>query len=123
MRTLRRRGDPDSSGREGIGTGYSFATLSIGRKLAYGYATAAIVLLVILALRAPTAEAWFWRALLVVMFLVVSLRSALVWSYRREPSDLNWWLRPAPIVEHEFTVTWLVYAVVFAAFSALFLFL
>ena len=96
---------------------------SIGRKIAYGYAAAGFLVLAILALRAPTAEAWFWRALLDLLFLVVSLRSALVWSYRRNPSRLNWWLQPAPIVEREFTVTWLVYAVVFGAFSVLVLFL
>ena len=106
-----------------MSTGDSFATWSIGRKLAYGYAAAGFILLVVLAVRAPTAEAWLWRALLVLMFLVVSLRSALVWSYRRNPSHLNWWLQPAPIVEHEFAITWLVYAVVFGAFSALVLLL
>ena len=99
----------------------SIATWSIGRKLAYGYAAAGLVVLVILAVRAPTAEAWFWRALLVVLFLTVSLRSALVWSYRRNPSQLNWLLRPS-IGEYEFTVTWLVYAVVFGASSLLVLF-
>jgi hypothetical protein len=100
-------------------TGLAFATWSIGRKLAYGYAAAGFALLAGLAVRAPTAEAWFWRAILLLMFLVVSLRSALVWSYRRNPSHLNWWLRPTPIVEHEFTVTWLVYAVVFGTSSVL----
>lgn len=98
-----------------------FVTWSIGRKLGYGYAAAGIVLLAVLAVRAPTAEAWFWRALLVLMFLLVSLRSALVWSYRRNPSDLNWWLRPSH-GENEFTVTWLVYAVFFGAASTLPLF-
>ena len=56
------------------------------------------------------------------MFLLVSLRSALVWSYRRHPSRLNWWLRPTPIAEREFQVTWLIYAVVFGASSLLMLF-
>jgi hypothetical protein len=97
--------------------GHAFATWSIGRKLAYGYAAAGLVLLAILAVRAPTTEAWFSRALLLLLFLVVSLRSALVWAYRRNPSHLNWWLRPTPT--EEFTVMWLVYAVVFGAFSAL----
>ena len=101
-----------------MSTGHSVATWSIGRKLAYGYAAAGVVLLAVLAVRAPTAEAWFWRALLVLMFLVVSLRSALVWSYRRNPSQLNWWLQPSPS-ENEFTVTWLVYAVFFGASSVL----
>ena len=91
--------------------------------LAYGYAAAGFVLLVVLAVRAPTAEAWLSGALLVLMFLAVSLRSALVWSYRRNPSHLNWWLQPAPVVEREFTIMWLVYAVVFGAFSALVLLL
>ena len=103
--------------------GDAFATWSIGRKLAYGYAAAGVVLLVVVALRAPTAEAWFGRALLILLFLGVSLRSALVWSYRRHPSRLNWWLQPAHIVEHEFTITWLIYAVVFGAASALVLLL
>ena len=95
---------------------------SIGRKLAYSYGAAGFVLLAILALRSPTAEAWFWRALLVLMFLVVSLRSALLWSYRRNPSQLNWWLRPT-MTEREFSATWLVYAVVFGASSVLMLLL
>ena len=118
-RWARSRGPMERAGRKDMSAGDSFATWSIGRKLAYGYAAAGFVLLVVLAVRAPTAEAWLWRALLVLMFLAVSLRSALVWSYRRNPSHLNWWLQPAPIVEHEFTVTWLVYAVVFGASSAL----
>lgn len=101
-----------------MSTRQAFATWSIGRKLAYGYAAAGVVLLAVLAVRTPTAEAWFWRALLVLTFLIVSLRSALVWSYRRNPSHLNWWLRPA-LGEHEFNVTWLVYAVLFGASSTL----
>ena len=99
-----------------------FAKLSIDRKLAYAYAAAALILLGVLALRAPTAAAWFWRAVLLFLFLGVSLRSALIWSYRRNPSGLNFWLRPS-IVEHEFTVMWLVYAVVFAACSFLLFFI
>lgn len=98
-----------------------FAKLSIGRKVAYAYAAAALILLGVLALRAPTAAAWFWRAVLLFLFLGVSLRSALIWSYRRNPSGLNFWLRPS-IGEHEFTVMWLVYAVVFGGFSFLILF-
>lgn len=96
---------------------------SIERKLGCAYAAAAVLLLAILAVVAPTAEAWFWRAILVGLFLAVSLRSALVWAYRRNPSQLNWWLRPTPVVENEFTITWLVYAVAFAAFSLLPLFI
>jgi hypothetical protein len=97
----------------------AFATWSIGRRLAYGYAAAGFVLLAVLAVRAPTAEAWFRRTPLLLLFLVVSLRSALVWSYRRNLSALNWWLQPTAIVENEFTVTWLVYAVAFGAASVL----
>lgn len=115
-------GDPVTAGRKDRSTGLAFAALSIGRRLAYGYAAAGIVLLAVLAVRAPTAEAWFWRALLVLMSLVVSLRSALVWSYRRNPSHLNWWVQPG-LGENEFKVTWLVYAVFFAASSVLVLFL
>lgn len=96
---------------------------SIGRKLACSYAAFGLVLLGLLGVRTPTAEAWFWRALLVLMFLGVSLRSALVWSYRRNPSHLNWWLQPAPIVEQEFTVTWFLYALFFGAASVLVLFI
>ena len=106
-----------------MSNGLAFETWSIGRKLAYAYAAACIVLLAVLALRAPTAEAWFWRTVLLLMFLVISLRSALVWAYRRKPSKLNWWLRPTPIVENEFTVTWLIYAVFFGASSVLLLFI
>jgi hypothetical protein len=115
--TRRTRGDKVRS------TGGAIATSSIGRTLAYGYAAAGFVMLAVLAVRAPTTAAWFGRAILLLMFLAVSLRSALVWSYRRNPSQLNWWLQPAMIVEKEFTVTWLVYAVVFAAFALLVLFL
>jgi hypothetical protein len=95
--------------------GLAFATWSIGRKLAYGYAAAGVVLLALLAVGASSAEAFFWRGLLLLMMLVISLRSALIWSYRRKPSLLNWWLRPSPIAERNFTVTWLIYAVVFGA--------
>ena len=96
-----------------------FESWSLGRKLAYGYAAAGILLLGVLAWRAPTAEAWFWRAVLLLMFLGVSLRSALVWVYRHEPLKLNWWLRPDAVVEREFTVTWLIYAAVFGAATVL----
>lgn len=106
-----------------MSSGFSFATWSIGRKIACVYAAVGLVLLAVMAVRAPTAEAWFWRAVLLLMFLVVSLRSALVWSYRRNPSKLNWLLQPAMITENEFTVTWLIYAVVFGASSVLVLFL
>lgn len=85
---------------------------SIPRRLAYGYSAAYIVLLAILGVQAPTAEAWFWRALAILMFLVMSLRSALIWAYRRKPSKLNWWLRPAP-QERESPRGWLVYSVLF----------
>lgn len=99
-----------------------FAKLSIGRKLAFAYAAAGLVLLGVLALRAPTIEAWFWRAVMLLLFLLVSLRSALVWSYRRKPARLNWLLRPS-LTEREFTVMWLVYAVVFGGFSFLVFFI
>lgn len=99
-----------------------FATWSIGRKLAYGYAAWGIALLIALALRAATLEAWFWRAVLLSIWLIVSLRSALVYAHRNKPSKLSWWLRPGP-VERNFAVTWLVYAVVFGALSLLILFI
>ena len=98
------------------------AKLSTDRKIPYSYVAAGLVFLGGLALRAPTAAAWFWRAVLLFLFLGVSLRSALIWSYRRNPSGLNFWLRPS-IGEHEFTVMWLVYAVVFAACSFLLFFI
>jgi hypothetical protein len=98
-----------------------FAKLSIGRKLAYAYAAAGLVMLGVLALRAPTAEFWFWRAVMLLLFLGVSLRSALIWSYRRNPSRLNWLLQPS-FTEREFTVMWLVYAVAFGGFSFLLFF-
>ena len=98
------------------------AKLSTARKISYSYVAAGLVFLGVLALRAPTAAAWFWRAVLLFLFLGVSLRSALIWSYRRNPSGLNFWLRPS-IGEHEFTVMWLVYAVVFGACSFLLFFI
>lgn len=90
------------------------------RTLAYGYACAGVVLLAAAALRVPTVEAWSWRALAVVMALAVSLRSAIVYVYRKHPSKLNWWLRPTVPAEREFDLTWLVYAVVLGASSLLF---
>lgn len=92
---------------------------SIGRRLAYGYAAAGLVLLTVLALRVDAFAGWMWGSLLILVFLVVSLRSALVFAYRKVPSKLSWWIRPTPVVEREFTVTWLVYAVFFGAASVL----
>ena len=68
-------------------------------------------------------EEWFWRALLVVMALAVSLRSAIVWTYRKHPSKLNWWIRPTALAEREFDTTWLIYAVVLGMGSVLFVFM
>ena len=99
---------------------HAVATWSIGRKLAYGYAAWGIALLVVLALRAATLEAWFWRAVMLSIWLVVSLRSALVYAHRKKPSKLSWWLRPGP-AELNYAATWLVYAVVFGALSLLIL--
>lgn len=99
-----------------------FAELSIGRKLAYAYGAAGLVMLAVLALRAPTLEAWLSRAVLLFLFLGVSLRSALIWSYRRNPSRLNWLLQPS-FTEREFTVMWLVYAVFFGTCSFLLFFI
>lgn len=92
-----------------------FGAWSVGRRVAYGYAAAGIILLAALAVHSASADVWLWRAVLLVLFLVVSLRSALIWSYRRTPSRLSWWLRPSPGAEREFTVMWLVYAVAFGA--------
>jgi hypothetical protein len=91
---------------------------SVGTRLAYGYAAAGVVLLAILARRADTLAGWMWASLLVLVFLAVSLRSALVFTYRKTPSKLNGWIRPMPH-EKEFTATWLVYAVFFGAMSVL----
>lgn len=121
-RARRAAGDGASTGRKDRSTGLASGTWSIGRKLAYGYAAAGIVLLAVLAVRAPTAKIWFWSALLVLMGLVLSLRSALVWCYRRNPSHLNWWLQPG-LSETDFNVTYLFYAVVGAASSVLVLFM
>jgi hypothetical protein len=96
---------------------------SIGRKLAYGYATASVVLLGVLAWRSPSVEAWLWRSLMLLVPLVVSLRSALIYAYRKKPSALSWWLRPTAIVENEFAGTWLAYAVIFGAASLVVVFL
>ncbi len=105
-----------------MSAGSNFATWSIGRKLASAYAAAGVLLLVMVALRGPTLEAWFWRAVMIAGMLAVSLRSALIWSYRRKPSQLSWWLRPSLPTEREFAVTWLIYAVFFGASSLLMLF-
>lgn len=85
----------------------------------YAYAAASLVLLAVLALRADAFAGWLWGSLLILIPLVVSLRSALVFAYRKVPAKLNWWLRPTPGVENEFTVSWLVYAVIFGALSVL----
>ena len=92
---------------------------SIGRRLACGYAAAGVVLLTVLALRVDAFAGWMWGSLVILTSLVLSLRSALVFSYRKVPSKLSWWIRPTPVVEREFTVTWLVYAVFFGAASVL----
>ncbi len=97
----------------------AYGPRDVGRRTAYGYAAAAVVLLAVLALRADAFEGWMWGSLMILMFLVVSLRSALVWVFRKRPSRLSWWFRPTPGVENEFTVAWLVYAVLFAALSVL----
>ena len=94
---------------------------SIGRRLAYGYVAASILLLAIVGLQAPSAEAWFWRAVAILLFLVMSLRSALIWAHRRKPSKLSWWLRPTH-TERESPRGWLVYAVLFGV-SPLFILL
>ena len=105
-----------------MSAGLTFTTWSIGRKLASAYGAAGVVLLAMVALRGLTLEAWFWRAVMAAVLLVVSLRSALVWSYRRKPSQLSWWLRPTAPAEREFMVSWLIYAVFFGASSLLVLF-
>lgn len=96
---------------------------SVGRKLACGYLAAGTALLAVAAVRAPALEAWFWRSLMLLLSLVVSFRSALVYAYQHTPSALNWWLRPTPIGEREFTTTWLVYAILFGAASLVVVFL
>ena len=92
------------------------APWSIGRKLTYGYLATTIVLLAVLALRSNDVEEWFWRSVMLLIPLVVSVRSALIYVYRKKPSKLDWWLRPGPF-ERNFDVTWLIYAVVFGALS------
>lgn len=91
---------------------------SVGRSLTYAYAAAGLVLLGVLALRVDAFAGWMWGSLLILMFLVVSLRSALVFAYRKVPGKLNWWIRPTA-GEREITAMWLVYAVVFGAASVL----
>jgi hypothetical protein len=97
-------------------------TQARGRQVVYGYVVAAALLLTALALRAPSVEAWFWRSLGACLPLVVSFRSALIYTYRRHPSALSWWLRPAPH-ERSFATMWLVYAVVLGAASLFLLFI
>lgn len=91
---------------------------SVGRRLAYGYAAAGVVLPAVLALRADTFTGWMWASLLILVFLAISLRSALVFTYRKTPSKLDPWIRPMRH-EKEFTATWLVYALIFGAMSVL----
>ena len=93
----------------------SFETWSTAQKLAYGYLAAGIAGLIVMALREPALEPWLWRSVALLLPFVVSLRSAVVYAYRKKPSRLNWWLRPSPVAEQEFTIMWLVYAVVFGA--------
>ncbi len=95
----------------------SFETWSIGRKLACGYLAAGIVGLAVLAHREPVLEPWLWRSVALLLPFVVSLRSAIIYAYRKRPLRLSWWLRPSPAAEREFTIMWLVYALVFGAAS------
>ncbi|MCC7033045.1 MAG: hypothetical protein IT179_09460 [Acidobacteria bacterium] len=97
-------------------------TQALGRRIAQGYVVAAVFLLIVLALRGPTVEAWFWRSVASFLPFTVSFRSALVYTYRRHPSALRWWLRPTA-GEKEFTFMWLIYAVVFGAGSLAFIFI
>lgn len=92
---------------------------SIERRLAYAFVAASLVLLAVLAFRADAFAGWMWGSLLILAPLVVSLRSTLVFAYRKVPAQLNGWIRPTPGVENEFTASWLVYAVVFGALSVL----
>lgn len=92
-----------------------YETWSPAQKLAYGYLAAGIAGLIIMALRDPVLEHWLWRSVALLLPFVVSLRSAIVYAYRKRPSRLTWWLRPSPVAELEFTIMWLVYAVVFGA--------
>lgn len=71
----------------------SFETWSTAQKLAYAYLGAGLLGLVVLALREPSLEPWFWRSVMFLLPLVVSLRGAIVYAYRKHPSRLSWWLR------------------------------
>ena len=102
-----------------MATRLAYGPRDVGRRIAYGTAAAAVVLLWVLALRADAFEGWMWGSLMILMFLVVSLRSALVWAFRKRPARLSCWFRPTRGVENEFTVAWLVSAVHFGAFSVL----
>ena len=88
----------------------------------YAYAAAGLVLPGVLALRAGTFAGWMWGSVAILMLLVASLRSALVFTYRKVPSKLTWWVRPTA-GETDLMAMWLVYAVFFGAGAVLFVFL
>lgn len=84
-----------------------------GPKVVYGYVAAGMLVLIILAFRAPGLKAWLiWSAAFLIPYLV-SFRCAVIHAYRRNLKALNWWLQPAA-TEREFEGAWHVYAVAFA---------
>lgn len=95
---------------------------SIERRLVYAYAAAGLALFGGRALRADAFAGWMWGSLLILVLLVASLRSALVFTYRKVPSKLNWWIRPTA-GETDLMAMWLVYAVFFGAGAVLIVFL
>ncbi|HEU5163792.1 MAG TPA: hypothetical protein VFV54_11635 [Thermoanaerobaculia bacterium] len=80
-----------------------------GRRLAWIYAVALVVLVALSALRSSSVSQWLIRAGFALVMFGVSFRYAMVWIYRRKKSKLPWALAPSP-TEREFEIMWLVYA-------------
>ena len=89
-----------------------------GRRLAWIYVVALVVLVALSALRASSVSQWLIRGGFALVMFGVSFRYAMVWIYRRKKSKLPWALAPSP-GEYEFEVMWLVYACFLAAAGVL----
>lgn len=92
-------------------------TLGVARKLAYGYLAVGIFGFAVHSLRAPTTEELFWRLVILLVPMVLSLRMAILYAYRKQPLQLSWWLRADRHAENDSAGARLVYAVVFGAAS------
>lgn len=90
--------------------------MGVARKLAYGYLAVGLFLFVIQSMRAATTEELFWRVVVLVFPLALSLRMAILYAYRKKMSHLSWLMRAGP-GENDTDGARLVYAVVFGAMS------